>query len=114
LAFSPNGLHLAAGSFGGTLKVFNVKSGESEQSWNIEPMNGHGGGFLEISNIQYTSRGDLFFSSTEGHIFGYRASENLTWEFFEPGSQGASVTTSVDGSKLIASLGSSVCIWEIK
>jgi WD40 repeat protein len=114
LAFSPDGLHLAAGSFGGTLKVFNVKSGETEQSWNIEPVNGHGGGFLEIRNMQYTSRGDLFFSSTEGRIFGYRASGNLTWEFFEPGSPGAGVTTSEDGSKLIARLGSSVCIWEIK
>ncbi|KAJ7458387.1 quinon protein alcohol dehydrogenase-like superfamily, partial [Mycena galericulata] len=80
LSFSPDSLHLAAGADQGTLKIFNTKSGEHEQTWQID-VNSMDGSFLEIRGVQYTLRGDLFFTSTEGRIFGYRASQNSKWEF---------------------------------
>jgi WD40 repeat protein len=106
LSFSPDSRHLAAGAYEGTLKVFNVKSGEQELNWQTSSG--------ELLNIQYTFGGDLFFSSTGGSIFGYRASQDLKWEFFEPGSLIGGVTTSADGSKLIATVGHSVHIWKIE
>ncbi|KAJ7302648.1 WD40-repeat-containing domain protein [Mycena albidolilacea] len=106
LSFSPDSRHLAAGAAGGTLKVFNVESGEQELNW--QTFAG------ELLNVQYTFGGDLFFSSTDGSIFGYRASQDSKWEFFEPGSFVGGVKISADGSKLIATVGSSVRIWKIE
>ncbi|KAJ6507471.1 quinon protein alcohol dehydrogenase-like superfamily [Mycena vulgaris] len=116
LSFSPDGLHLAAGASGGTLRVFNVKSGESEQKWQIDVTTPSASSYTEIHAVQYTSRGDLFFSSAEGRIFGYRESQNSKWEFFEGGPPYGPfrrVVTSVEGSKLVAALGSNICIWKI-
>jgi len=106
LSFSPDSRHLAAGASGGTLKVFNVESGERELNWQTSSG--------ELFNIQYTFGGDLFFSSTDGNIFGYRASQDSKWKFSEPGSRIGGVTTSADGSKLIATVGHSIHIWKIE
>ncbi|KAF8214649.1 WD40-repeat-containing domain protein [Mycena galopus ATCC 62051] len=106
LSFSLDGRQLAAGASGGTLKVFNVESGERELNWQTPS--------YEILNVQYTLRGDLFFSSTDGSIFGYRASQDSKWKFVGPGSLIGGVTTSADGSKLIATVGNSVHIWKIE
>ncbi|KAJ7145659.1 quinon protein alcohol dehydrogenase-like superfamily [Mycena epipterygia] len=107
LSFSPDSLHLAAGAHGGTLRVFNTESGTCEQSWQIGTQHA----FWEIFDVQYTSRGDLFFRSEEGRLFGYRASKNLKWSFFE--SRSGTAVTSVDGSTLIAALGPFIGIWKI-
>ncbi|KAJ7145660.1 quinon protein alcohol dehydrogenase-like superfamily [Mycena epipterygia] len=108
LSFSLDSLHLAAGAAGGTLRIFNAESGACEQNWQIDSSS-HA--FLEITEVQYTSRGDLFFRSSEGRIFGYRASKNLKWDFFE--TRSGNVITSAEGSKLVAALGSSIGIWKI-
>jgi WD40 repeat protein len=117
LAFSLDGLQLAAGAAGGTLRVFDLKSGECAQSWQIDVETDRSArSFLEVCGVRYTSRGDLFFCSTEGRIFGYRASQNFKWEFFQPDSKGSSsrsIAISADGSKLIAALGSNIGIWNI-
>jgi WD40 repeat protein len=117
LAFSLDGLQLAAGAAGGTLRVFDLKSGECAQSWQIDVETDRSArSFLEVCGVRYTSRGDLFFCSTEGRIFGYRASQNFKWEFFQPDSRGSSsrsIAISADGSKLIAGLGSNIGIWNI-
>ncbi|KAJ6542867.1 WD40-repeat-containing domain protein, partial [Mycena capillaripes] len=115
LAFSPDSLHLAAGGEGGTLRIFDVNSGESEQHWEINVEAENAESFLEVRSVQYTSGGDLFFTSSEGRIFGYRASHNLKWEFFDADSQdvmsgGAAIFAR--GSKLMAALGSNVCVWK--
>ncbi|KAF7355894.1 Wd-40 repeat protein [Mycena venus] len=106
LSFSPDSRHLAAGASGGTLKIFNVESGEQELHWPTFSR--------ELLNVQYTFGGDLFFSSTDGGVFGYRASQDSKWKFFEPGSHIGGVTTSADGSKLTAAVGRSVHIWKIE
>jgi WD40 repeat protein len=117
LSFSPDSRCLAAGATGGTLKVFNTQSGQCEQSWQIDlRKNSLAGNFLEIRNVQYTPRGDLFFSSTEGRSFGYRASNNLKWDSFEPdcyGLKSGNVAASADGSLFVAALGPVVGIWKI-
>ncbi|KAJ7933021.1 WD40-repeat-containing domain protein [Mycena leptocephala] len=117
LAFSLDGLQLATGAAGGTLRVFDLKSGECAQSWQIDVETDRSArSFLEVHGVRYTSRGDLFFCSTEGRIFGYRASQNLKWEFFQPDSRGSSsrsIAISADGSKLIAALGSNIRTWNI-
>ncbi|KAJ7157959.1 quinon protein alcohol dehydrogenase-like superfamily [Mycena crocata] len=112
LSFSPDGLHLAAGSGAGNLRVFNLESGECEQNWQIDLSDDCVRSFLEISRVKFTARGDLFFRSTEGRIFGYRASRNVKWEYF--GTQFGTVITSADGSKLFAFLGDSINIWNIE
>ncbi|KAF8169188.1 WD40-repeat-containing domain protein [Mycena galopus ATCC 62051] len=116
LAFSFDGLHLAAGASGGGLRIFNFKSEECEQSWQIavEP---DCAAFLDITQVQYNPGGDLFFTSSEGHIFGYRVTHNLKWDFFEPGYQdmlstSGGVALLAGGSKLIAAFGSNVVIWK--
>ncbi|KAJ6507465.1 quinon protein alcohol dehydrogenase-like superfamily [Mycena vulgaris] len=90
LAFSPDGRHLAAGASRGTLRVFNVGSGESEQKWQIKevrtPMQ------AEVRCVQYTARGDLFYSSTERCIFGYRESQNSKWEVSSESRDGMEVS----------------------
>ncbi|KAJ7814686.1 quinon protein alcohol dehydrogenase-like superfamily [Mycena olivaceomarginata] len=81
LAFSPDGGHLAAGAAGGTLRVFDVASGACEQSWQVDLQDDRSAAtFIEISGVRYTARGDLFFRSSEGRVFGYRTSDNLKWE----------------------------------
>ncbi|KAF7357200.1 Wd-40 repeat protein [Mycena sanguinolenta] len=120
LAFSPNGLQLAAGSGGGSLRIIDLKSWECVQSWQID-VNKTGralaGPFLEIVGVQYTSRGDLFFCASDGHMVGYRPSQNLKWDFLRPslanGIWFKTFAISKDGSKLISSLGSNVGIWKI-
>ncbi|KAJ7633408.1 quinon protein alcohol dehydrogenase-like superfamily [Mycena polygramma] len=118
LAFSPDRLQLAAGAAGGTLHVFNVESGESQQSWQVDTeANRWAASFVEINGLRYSSLGDLFFCSTEGRIFGYRASQNLKWDLFAGGPQGStsgSFAVSTDGSKFIAALGSHIDIWKIE
>jgi len=115
LSFSPDGLHLAAGAAGGTLRVFDVNSGEGEQSWQIDVKTDRfAASFLEISRVQYTARGDLFFRSSEGRVFGYRTSGNLKWESDEPVLYGW-FATSKDGSTIVTPVrdGPNVCIWNI-
>ncbi|KAJ7634326.1 quinon protein alcohol dehydrogenase-like superfamily [Mycena rosella] len=118
LSFSPDSRCLAAGSSGGTLRVFDTQSGKCDQKWQIDvqkqPL---AQAFMEIRHVQYTPRGDLFFSSTEGRSFGYRASRNLKWDMLEPDTHGlncGTVRTSVDGSRFIAAIGSAVAIWKIE
>ncbi|KAF7349698.1 Wd-40 repeat protein [Mycena sanguinolenta] len=120
LAFSPDGLQLAAGSGGGSLRIIDLKSWECAQSWQIDA-NKTGRAlaepFSEIVGVQYTSRGDLFYCATDGHMVGYRPSQNLKWDFFLPslanGISSKTFAISKDGSKLISSLGSDVGIWKI-
>ncbi|KAF7344989.1 Wd-40 repeat protein [Mycena venus] len=82
LSFSPDSLHLAAGAAGGTLRVFEVGSGACKQVWQIDiSTHRFARSYSEISDVQYTRRGDLFFRSTEGRIFGYRARDNSKWEY---------------------------------
>ncbi|KAJ7659285.1 WD40-repeat-containing domain protein [Mycena polygramma] len=118
LSFSPNHLRLAAGAAGGTLHVFNVESGEAEQTWQVDSgANRLAASLVEISGVRYSSLGDLFFCSTEGHIFGYRASQNLKWDFSPSGSRwstSGNFAISADGSWLIAALGSHINIWKIE
>ncbi|KAJ6542868.1 quinon protein alcohol dehydrogenase-like superfamily [Mycena capillaripes] len=110
LAFSPDSLYLAGGAAGGTLRVLDVTSGAIEHSWQINLKGDHGAtAFLEVNGVRYTSRGDLFFCSTDGHIFGYSASRNWKWDCEEAVPCGR-FTTSMDGSKLIAPLGSTLGI----
>ncbi|KAJ6580678.1 WD40-repeat-containing domain protein [Mycena capillaripes] len=119
LAFTPDGLQLAAGSEGGTVLIFDVNSGERAQTWqvNVETNPSARRVFLEFVSVRYTSRGDLFFCSSDGRIFGYRASQNLKWEFLRPfladGTWFKTYALSGDGSKLIAANGSEVGIWKI-
>ncbi|KAJ7157960.1 WD40-repeat-containing domain protein [Mycena crocata] len=112
VAFSPDNLSLAAGGAAGILRVFNVKSGDCEQNWQLD-LGGHSASalFLEIRLVQYTPRGDLFFTSPEGRIYGYRASHNLKWEHL--GRSYGTMAASTDGSKLLTTVGSSVDIWNI-
>ncbi|KAJ7157962.1 quinon protein alcohol dehydrogenase-like superfamily [Mycena crocata] len=109
VAFSPDNLSLAAGGAAGILRVFNVKSGDCEQNWQLD-LGGHSASalFLEIRLVQYTPRGDLFFTSPEGRIYGYRASHNLKWEHL--GRSYGTMAASTDGSKLLTTVGSSVDI----
>ncbi|KAJ7749619.1 quinon protein alcohol dehydrogenase-like superfamily [Mycena metata] len=111
LAFSPDNHHLAAGAGGGTLRVFDVESGECQQMWQIAIEGPFGGGFLAVTQVQYSPWGDLFFQSTEGRIFGYRASHNLKWEVLVPAY--GRVGVSADGSRLFATRDSDVGLWEI-
>ncbi|KAJ7723299.1 WD40-repeat-containing domain protein [Mycena maculata] len=114
LSFSPDGIRLAAGASKGALRIFNVESGECEQSWQVDFGNNRSApSFIELRSVQYTSRGDLFFCSTEGRIFGYRASDNLKWEFFESQVYG-SLEASIDGTKLTAALRGNVVVWNIE
>ncbi|KAJ6507475.1 quinon protein alcohol dehydrogenase-like superfamily [Mycena vulgaris] len=117
LSFSPDSRFLAAGASGGSLRVFDVRSGDCEQTWQLD-LSKHqmAIAFLEVIHVEYTPRGDLFISSTEGRSFGYRASRNLKWDLFEPdthGLKGGTVATSADGTRFIAALGSTVGIWKI-
>ncbi|KAJ7194937.1 quinon protein alcohol dehydrogenase-like superfamily [Mycena pura] len=112
LSFSPDGLCLAAGAAGGTLRVFDRKSGDCLQNWQIDVTDAGARSFLEISRVQYTTRGDLFFKSTEGRIFGYSAAKNLKWET-KANTRSAAFSISSDGSKIIAALGSSIGVWKI-
>ncbi|KAF7373212.1 Wd-40 repeat protein [Mycena sanguinolenta] len=115
LAFSPDGRHLAAGASGGTLRVFDVVAGECEQCWQVDvEKDQFARSFIEISGVQYNSRGDLFFSSTEGRVFGYRAVQNAKWEAAVL--QHTNFATSKDSSMLIALSrdGRDVCVWKIK
>ncbi|KAF7344990.1 Wd-40 repeat protein [Mycena venus] len=115
LSFSPDNLHLAAGAGKGTLRVFNVGSGESEQTWQIDiETHQHAGSFTEVSGVRYTPGGDLFFHSSEGRVFGYRASGNLKWEAGEGVPWGWS-PVSRDGSMLLTPLrdGPGVRVWKI-
>ncbi|KAJ7342588.1 quinon protein alcohol dehydrogenase-like superfamily [Mycena albidolilacea] len=118
LAFSPDGLQLAAGSADGSLRMFDLKSGDCAQSWQIDAKKDRSArSFLEIVGVQYTSRGDLFFCSSDGRVFGYRPSQNLKWEFLRPhlvnGVWFKTFAVSKDGSKLISALCSNVGIWKI-
>ncbi|KAJ7874426.1 quinon protein alcohol dehydrogenase-like superfamily [Mycena leptocephala] len=117
LAFAPDGLQLAAGSEGGTMMIIDLNSGERAQTWQVDiTTNPSAKLFLEIVGVRYTSRGDLFFCSSDGRIFGYRQAQNLKWEFFRPFLAGVWFKTygvSSDGSKLVAALGSNVGIWKI-
>ncbi|KAJ6508724.1 WD40-repeat-containing domain protein [Mycena sanguinolenta] len=115
LALSPDSRHLAAGASEGTLRVFDVVARECEQHWQVDVENHWAArAFIEIHRVQYTSRGDLFFSSTEGRVFGYRATENAKWG--AEGLQHGHFAISKDGSMLIALPrdGRYICIWEIK
>ncbi|KAJ6580917.1 WD40-repeat-containing domain protein [Mycena capillaripes] len=115
LSFSPDNLHLAAGAGKGTLRIFDVESGESEQTWQIDiETHRHAGAFTEVSGVHYTPRGDLFFRSSEGRVFGYRASGNLKWEAGEGVPWGWS-PVSKDGSILFTPLpdGPGVRVWKI-
>ncbi|KAF7349696.1 Wd-40 repeat protein [Mycena sanguinolenta] len=120
LAFSPDGLQLAAGSESGSLRIIDLKSWECAQSWQID-VNETGpalaGPVLEIFGVQYTLRGDLFFCASDGHMVGYRPSQNLKWDFnrssVAKGVWFKTFAISKDGSKLVSSLGSNVGIWKI-
>ncbi|KAJ7325502.1 WD40-repeat-containing domain protein [Mycena albidolilacea] len=113
LAFSPDGGHLVAGAAGGTLRVFDVASGACEQSWQVDLTDRFARSFIEIDGVRYTARGDLFFRSPEGRVFGYRASDNLKWESGKVLQYGQ-FATSKDGSLLVTPLQDhSVCIWKI-
>ncbi|KAJ6458229.1 quinon protein alcohol dehydrogenase-like superfamily [Mycena sanguinolenta] len=120
LAFSPDGLQLAAGSGGGELRIIDLKPWEGPQSYQIdaEKTGRSAGSFLEVVGVQYTSRGDLFGCASDGHIFGYRASQNLKWDFLRPslanGIWFKTFAISKDGSKLVSALGSNVGIWKIE
>ncbi|KAF8179072.1 WD40-repeat-containing domain protein [Mycena galopus ATCC 62051] len=72
LSFSPDSLHLAAAAGGGTLRVFDVASGGCQQHWQVNIDVRLAVVFIEIGGVRYTGRGDLFFSSTEGRVFGPR------------------------------------------
>ncbi|KAJ7749618.1 quinon protein alcohol dehydrogenase-like superfamily [Mycena metata] len=117
LAFSPDNRHLTAGAGGGTLRVFDVESGECEQHWQIDVKTKPSAeAFLEVHDVQYSARGDLFFTTTDGRLFGYRASENRKWVLVDSKYQGVifpHAVLSADGSKLVAALGSSVSVWHL-
>jgi len=93
-AFSPDGFFLAAGASRGTLRIFDVRSGNCEQFWQVKPDEdshpGVGLGFIEVTDVQYTARGDLVFKTSDGRRFGYRADQNLKWKFeHDPSTKGA-------------------------
>ncbi|KAJ6541414.1 hypothetical protein B0H19DRAFT_1077264 [Mycena capillaripes] len=69
------------------------------------------------TQVQYNPNDDLFFTSSEERIFGYRSSHNLECEFFELDHQdilctSGGVAIPAGGSKLIAAFGSNVVVWK--
>ncbi|KAJ7055645.1 WD40-repeat-containing domain protein [Mycena amicta] len=116
VAFSPDGVHLAAGAGSGTLKVFNTNSRECVQTWQIDlSTNPHTRSFLEASHVSYSTRGDLFFGSSEGRLFGYRTAGNVKWEVMgrEQAGHISHFVLSRDGKILVADSGSKVEFWKI-
>ncbi|KAK7027635.1 Wd-40 repeat protein [Favolaschia claudopus] len=115
LSFSPDNAHIAAGAAGGTLRIFDVHSGECEQNWQVDTSTSQFvRSFVEISGVQYTCRGDLFFTSSGGRVFGYRAADNVKWECGET-AQYVKFRVSRDGTMFLGALrdGAGVGIWKI-
>ncbi|KAJ6507480.1 Quino protein amine dehydrogenase [Mycena vulgaris] len=109
VSFSPDSRHFAAGASRGALRVFDVQSGRCEQDWQLDLGQRRGAIASEIHRVQYTPRGDLFFSSDEAWVYGYSASR----DFVERERSSEIFSLSLDGSKLIVGLHTAVGIWNV-
>jgi WD40 repeat protein len=108
LAFSPDNQKLAAGASGGTLRVFDLATGACLQHWKTQFDDRFGGGFIEVTNALYTSRGLLVFKLTDGRVFTYDEKTNQKGQYeHDAQTEGAPgwgpFSLSRDGARLFAS-----------